>query len=216
MTEEFSRPYERTQTNRVMNQAQPASTAAQSNNFDDFQDDDLLCDVDVDQITSSAVTIPLNRSTESNRQHNESDILFDDDMDDNDFMLIESQLEEHHLPQNQDSANVDAVRNEPSVSVVAKPQQSESIADDKYRFKIRGINLATIKQLAACSSQDKIRRKHFLIKGEIYSIPSKCYIIWHSMSPAPIQSAIYSCLLHSNILLYFQRRSKFHVSVNGN
>lgn len=129
--------------------AQP-STINRSNSFDDFMDDDLLCDVDIDQIAASVVPTPQH-STETNRENLDNSLLFDDS-DDEDFMQID-----------------------PDVVNIVEPQHS--ICSDGYRFKIRGINLATIKQLATCSLENKTRCKNFLVRGVIYNIPSKFLIL---------------------------------------
>lgn len=171
MREEFRKTFDNIPTTQmVASNRMPAAT--HSNNFDDFQDDDLLCDVDVDQIASTAITVePRHNSTENNRQRTvESDILFEDDLDDNDFLHIDAQLEDQQTLEIPQSSITRSVRSERSIP---EPQQQPSIADDKYQFKIRGINLVTVKQLNLCSMQDKLRRKHFLIKGEIDSIVGK-------------------------------------------
>lgn len=159
MKEEIRKTYDFPTTQMAPSNKMP--TATRSNNFDDFQDDDLLCEVDVDQIASSAIT------TGNNRQRIcESDMLFDDDLDDNDFLHIDVQLEEQQTNANPQPTTTNSIQHESSVP-------EASIADDKYRFKIRGINLATVKQLNRCPMEDKLKRKHFLIKGEIDSIVGK-------------------------------------------
>lgn len=195
MIEEIRRPYERARTNRpVANQPQQAPVVARSANFDDFNDDDLLCDVDVDQIASNAVTAPVNGSTENVRRRIDSDILFDDDLDDDDFLQIGSQLDVQHSEQ---PSNVHVDHDDGSFgngALVAEPQQNVAVTDDAYRFKIRGINLATVKQLNACPLQDKVRRKHLLIKGEIDSIYGNKFVREYRYSYPNVFDSLDCCI----------------------
>lgn len=136
-------------------------SAQRANEFDDSQDDDFLCDVDVDQIASTAFTTSRDQSTEQavqNRQPAiESEILFDDDFDENDFLQIDSQLEEHHIHNSARAASTRTTSNE--VSVLGRQQTSDHVRND-----------ITVKQLNECLLQDKLQRKQFVIRGEIDQI----------------------------------------------
>lgn len=196
MNEEIRRPYERAHTSRVVNQPQQAPAVARSANFDDFHDDDLLCDVDVDQIASIAVAGPLNGSTANDRRRIESDILFDDDLDDDDFLQIGSQLDEQQHSEQPSNVNVDHDDGSFEIGAsVTEPQHNVAVTDDAYRFKIRGINLATVKQLNACPPQDKVRRKHLLIKGEIDSIHGNKIVREYGYSYANVLDSLDCCII---------------------
>lgn len=149
-------------------QSNAVSTASHQTNFDDFQDDDLLCDFDIDQITSTTTT---NASTNALNEPNRSDhslALLDDDMDDEflciDTLTMELENQNQHMQLEIQPMHVDS--DEPIHS-------GQSICEEKYRLKIRGINLVTIKQLNECSLENRLQRKHFLIKAEIDSVISE-------------------------------------------
>lgn len=117
--------------------------------------------MDVDQIATIAITTSRNQSTEKAQQNRqpalETEILFDDDFDENDFHQIDSQLEEDHMHDNPGPTSARTISDEPSV---AGRQQS---SDDSR-------NEITIRQLNKCSLQDKLQRKRFVIRGEIDKI----------------------------------------------
>lgn len=146
--------------------------ASRTNDMDAFNDDDFLCDIDIDQITSNATS-----QTETHTEHNttnnrtvnrespKSTLLFDDDMDDDEFLLqIDS-------PQPNRSSTAHGQMSVTSPTIVY------SIYDEDYPFKIRGINLATLKQLNDCAACDRFRRKHFLVKAEIDNVTGRARVL---------------------------------------
>lgn len=153
-----------------------------SSAIDDFPDDDFLSSIDVDQIaskatTSQATTVEKSSSTlsssstrpnryEGSTAMKKSTMLFDD-ADDDLWMNIDSTIEQM-VPQNQ-SAETVAV-NEISANPLLNTSSDAPIYDEKYRFKIRGINLASIQQLKECPRADLERRKYFLVKADIDDI----------------------------------------------
>lgn len=146
-------------------QSNAVPTAVRHTHIDDFQDDELLCDFDIDQITSTATT---NTSTEASIEPNPSNrslALLDDDMDD-DFLCIDTPTMELENRNQQVQLELRPMQ----VDIDEARQSDAPIWDEKYRFKIRGINLATIKQLNECSAENRLQRKHFLIKAEIDSV----------------------------------------------
>lgn len=142
---------------------------------DVFNDDDFFCDIDVDQLTSGVTALSGNshsttvrNSRNDNQAPSRSVMLFDDDMDD-DFLQIKDvtpqQNTHHSVPENE-------LLNIPSqISPL-----NVSICSDNYPFRIRGVNLVTLKQLNECSMDDRLRRKHFLVKAEIDTVEEKVRI----------------------------------------
>lgn len=175
-------------------QSNVISSASHAISLDD-EDDDFLNDIDVDQIASTAVqnqnapvpVAPLNPpSLASNRR---STLLFDDndDIDDYDLLNIESTIEQsNNVRQNVSDDGggsvVAAITQSPLRSSAENTHINTStdellpIYDEKYRFKIRGINLATVRQLIECDRQHLERRKHFLVKATIEDIIQKARV----------------------------------------
>lgn len=156
------------QSNREI-QSHAAPTTARHTHIDDFQDDELLCDFDIDQIITSTAT--TNTSAEASIEPNPSNrslALLDDDMDD-DFLCIDTPTMELENRNQHVQLELQPMQ----VDIDESRQSDAPIWDEKYRFKIRGINLATIKQLNECSSENRLHRKHFLIKAEIDSVIGK-------------------------------------------
>lgn len=166
--------------NRVI-QSNVISSA--SHTIDDFPDDDFLNEIDLDQITSNTSAEAANLRTDqiqSNLPHRRSTQLFDD-LDDNDFLSIDSTIEQMAVPQNQVSqpqqqhsevrANNDGVENLPLNTSV-----DPSICSDNYRFKIRGLNLVTLKQLTEAPPQDRIHRKFFIVRAQIDDIIQRVHV----------------------------------------
>lgn len=143
---------------------------------EDFNDDDFFRDIDVDQL-SFRVTASTGNSHSTTMRISRNDMqplsrsvmLFDDDMDDDDFLQIEDVA-----PQQNTHPTV------PNDELFDIPSQNSllnvSICDDNYPFRIRGINLVTLKQLNECSMDDRLRRKHFLVKAEIDDVQEKVRI----------------------------------------
>lgn len=147
---------------------------ALTNTVDVFNDDDFFCDIDVDLHTAS--TENSNHTTAKIFRNDivtpsRSVILFDDDMDDEDFLKIEDvapQQNTHNSALNDKLLLFDTSSQNLSHNV--------SISDDNYPFRIRGVNLVTLKQLNECSLNDRLRRKHFLVKAEIDAVQEKVRI----------------------------------------
>lgn len=181
-----------------MIQSNVISSASHAITLDD-EDDDFLNDIDVDQIASTALqnqivpppietrpTAPSNPTSNNNRR---STILFDDndDIDEYDLLNIDSTiLQTNALRQNTNvgatssqtpprSAESSASHNE-NIQLNTSVDELSPIYDEKYRFKIRGINLATVRQLIQCDRQHLERRKHFLVKATIANIFQKARV----------------------------------------
>lgn len=90
-------------------------------------------------------------------------------MDDEDFL----QIDDVAPPQN---ANHSIPANELIDIPFENPPLNVSISDNNYPFRIRGLNLVTLKQLNECSMDDRLRRKHFLVKAEIDAVHEKVRI----------------------------------------
>lgn len=183
-----------------MIQSNVISSASHAITLDD-EDDDFLNDIDVDQIASTAVqnqilsppietrssapTNPTNNCPTSKRR---STLLFDDDddIDEYDLLNIDSNIEQSNTVRQ--NLNVAATSQSPPQSAENSATHGENIQlntsideslpiyDEKYRFKIRGINLATVRQLIQCDRQHLERRKHFLVKATIENIVQKARV----------------------------------------
>lgn len=152
--------------NRVIQQSYALNNTM---DVDVFNDDDIFCEIDVDQLTSK-VTASTGNSHSSTVRNSKYDIqtprgsimLFDDGMDDDDFLKI---------------ADVSVADNEFQFdNPFQNPPLNASICDDNYPFRIRGVNLVTLKQLNECSTDDRLRRKYFLVKAEIDAVQEKVRI----------------------------------------
>lgn len=166
-------------------QSNVISSAGNLNIMDDFPDDDFLTDIDIDQIASIAVTAPTDTSTSRpNPNHtipaNRRSTLLFDDMDDNDFFNIDSTVEQASaMPQNRQTQHFDAAS--ASVELITDAEllniSTDPVIDaDNYRFKIRGLNLVTIKQLNECPAENRKRRKNFIAKAMIDEIVQKARV----------------------------------------
>lgn len=172
--------------NRVI-QSNVISSA--SHTIDDFPDDDFLNEIDLDQITSNTSAEAANAridQIQSNLPHRRSTQLFDD-FDDNDFLNIDSTIEQMAAPQNQVSPpqqqlHSEAVRanNDIVENVTLNTSVDPSICSDNYRFKIRGLNLVTIKQLTEAPPQDRIHRKFFIVRAQIDDIIQNARVSKHN------------------------------------
>lgn len=198
--------------NKVI-QSNVISSASNLDVLDEFPDDDFLTDIDIDQIASKASSTQVASNASTSRQeippNGRSTLLFDD-MDDNDFLNIESVIEQqiNAVPQNvQNQASEVATRNEASNNIVLNTTVDAPIFDEKYRFKIRGINLVTIKQLKESARHDLERRKHFLVKAEIDEIIQKARV--SSVSGKWMMKAALTDQMSENVLL----EATFHASV---
>lgn len=196
-----------------MIQSNVISSASNLDALDEFPDDDFLTDIDIDQIASKASSTQVASNASTSRQeippNGRSTLLFDD-MDDNDFLNIESVIEQqiNAVPQNvQNQASEVATRNEASNNIVLNTTVDAPIFDEKYRFKIRGINLVTIKQLKESARHDLERRKHFLVKAEIDEIIQKARV--SSVSGKWMMKAALTDQMSENVLL----EATFHASV---
>lgn len=172
------------------------SSRNQFNIIDDFPDDDFLNDIDIDEIASNAVNGAAPPVHASSARHDDTippirrNTLLFDDMDDNDFLNIDSNIDLIGVAPKTETVQSDArsevsTRSESSTrsEVIDTAMNSafltspaSSISADKYQFKIRGLNLATIKQLTECSPQDRYRRKHFIVKAFIENVAQKVRI----------------------------------------
>lgn len=196
-----------------MIQSNVISSASNLDALDEFPDDDFLTDIDIDQIASKASSTQVASNASTSRHeippNGRSTLLFDD-MDDNDFLNIESVIEQqiNAVPQNvQNQASEVATRNEASNNIVLNTTVDAPIFDEKYRFKIRGINLVTIKQLKESARHDLERRKHFLVKAEIDEIIQKARV--SSVSGKWMMKAALTDQMSENVLL----EATFHASV---
>lgn len=140
--------------------------------------------------TTTAPSHPTNSFPTSNQR---STLLFDDndDIDDYDLLNIDSTIEQSNaVRQNmsggsaaiitsqsppRSSAENSATHNE-NVQLNTSTDELLPIYDEKYRFKIRGINLATVRQLIECDRQHLERRKYFLVKATIENIVQKARV----------------------------------------
>lgn len=185
-----------------MVQSNVISSASHAIALDD-EDDDFLNNIDVDQIASTAVqnqivsppagnrsaapSNPTNNCPTSNRR---STLLFDDmdDIDEYDLLNIDSHIEQSNpvrqnvnvaatsqTPPSSRSAENSATHNQ-NIQLNTSADELLPIYDEKYRFKIRGINLATVRQLVECDRQHLERRKHFLVKATIENIVQKARV----------------------------------------
>lgn len=179
-------------------QSNVISSASHAIALDD-EDDDFLNDIDMDQIASTAVQNPVApASTETTRltalsnqanncpSSNQRSTLLFDDIDEYDLLNIDSTIEQSSTVQQ--NVNVAAIAHTPPQLVEIPAVHNENIQlntsndeplpfyDEKYRFKIRGINLATVRQLRECDSQHLERRKHFLVKATIENIIQKARV----------------------------------------
>lgn len=149
--------------------------SSENNFIEDFPDDDFLNDIDVDQIALEVNAI----STETSRPNQDkpittnqrSTILFDD-IDDEAFLNIDSigdQLNTMSPCENLQSEQQIFTRRDECILL-------PPIFSDVYRFKIRGLNLATIRQLIECSVTDRELRKYFMVKAYIRNIVGRARI----------------------------------------
>lgn len=146
------------------------SSASHTHTLDDFPDDDFLNDIDIDQIASQAASTSVSRPNQNRpiSTNQKSTMLFDD-MDDEDFLNIDSVVEQVNTsPQSEQNVSI---RSDNSDSLPEPP-----IYADNYRFKIRGLNLVTIKQLIECSSTDREQRKHFIVRAYIDNVIGKARV----------------------------------------
>lgn len=159
-------------------QSNASSARNNRNMMDDFPDDDFLNEIDIDQIASNAVTSATSGGQHDNAipANRQSTLLFDD-MDDDDFLNIDSTIDLlNPVPKNEAVQSEASSRNEMANTSAVHGSPEPTIAADNYRFKIRGLNLVTIKQLNDCSQDDRLRRRHFITKAYIESIVQKARI----------------------------------------
>lgn len=158
--------------------------------LDDFPDDDFLTDIDIDVIASSAANAPRmpaanelpNNSTAPKPRR--STLLFDD-MDDDAFLQIDSTIEQisatqdtNHTANAYTAAKMSSTTNVANVTNASNASNNTggqipiepSISSENYRFKIRGVNIVTIKQIQQCPSPERVRRKHFILRAQIDGI----------------------------------------------
>lgn len=158
-------------------QSNVISSASHFDALDDFPDDDFLTDIDVDQIASKATNTQVPTEAQTVRQNQNNDIptnrtstLLFDELDDEDFLNIDSTIEQlNTTPRNMQPPEV-PMRSETVDEVAPNTSIEPSFWQEQYRFKIRGINLATIKQLKECARTDREQRKHFIVRAHIDDI----------------------------------------------
>lgn len=163
--------------NKVI-QSNVITSASHLNAMDDFPDDDFLTEIDIDQIASKASNSQVRAEASTSRHQNKlppnrrSTLLFDD-IDDNEFLNINSSVGQiNTVPQNVSNQAIE-ISNEQSA---LNTSDDNLVFGEKYGFKIRGINLVTVKQLKECERSDLERRKHFLVKAEIDDIVHKARV----------------------------------------
>lgn len=165
--------------------------------LDSFQDDDLLCDIDVDEIAASVrnasqeATQRKQTIAPQQQQQQQNAAFFDDDLDDIDFLHIDANhvtaqtSQSNSLASNQshNSAAENAPNTHAQSSTKKLSQQATSpsttllsICDENYRFKIRGINLVTIKQLNESDPAELEQRKQFIVKAKILEITDRAKV----------------------------------------
>lgn len=136
--------------------------------LDDFNDDDLLCDIDIDELAAKAT------SSTNNSNRNRTPVLFEMDDDDDFLQIDEAILEQPHINTNRiDSSNIIASHSTRAIVNENNANRKSieiSICDTNYAYKIRGINLVTISQLNACTDAQKQRHAYFIIKAEIDAV----------------------------------------------
>lgn len=168
-------------------QSNVISSAGQALALDD-DDDDFLNEIDMDQITSVVAQNPIApvaaaaAAASSNQTNNcppvrrQSTLLFDD-FDDFDLLNVDSIIEQQNTnaPTSQQSGGSSSKHNE-NIQLNTSTDEVLPIYDEKYRFKIRGINLATVRQLHECDRQHLLRRKHFLVKATVDAIVQKARV----------------------------------------
>lgn len=159
------------------NTAIQSSSRRNIDTFDDFPDDDALLAIDIEQITANAVTPTKTSTTLQNQNdiplHRQSTLLFDDF--DDDFLNIDEPINSSATsPPLQASKQCDNINIESSTLETHTIRQLSAVEPtiyaDNYRFKIRGLNLVTIKQVNECSAENRKRRKYFIIKARIEKI----------------------------------------------
>lgn len=139
--------------------------------FNDPNDDDLLCNIDIDCIAAT-VTAPTESIVDTTPF---------EDIDDNDFLQIDDPIAAQ-LPVNSEPNKVQPIQIDYTESERRRethhqqPIHEMSICDENYPFKIRGLNLVTIKQLQACSNERKQRRNYFIIKAEVDAIVETAHV----------------------------------------
>lgn len=170
-------------------QSNVISSASHFDALDDFPDDDFLTDIDVDQITSNATNTQVTTDQASTaRQNQNNDIppnrrstLLFDELDDEDFLNIDSTIEQMNIsPRNANILSPQVPARSETIDQVARNTSIEpSIWQEQYRFKIRGINLVTIKQLKECSRLNREQRKHFIVRAVIDDVIQQARISQH-------------------------------------
>lgn len=166
-------------TSRVI-QSNVISSAGPAITLDD-EDDDFLKDIDMDVITSATAQHPVAPAPiapphQNARRH--STLLFDD-IDDYDFSSIDPTIEQSNANAQPNANAADATTSQQSAENVPLNTSADAtlpIYDEKYRFKIRGINLASVRQLQECGRQHLVRRKHFLVRATIDDIVQKARV----------------------------------------
>lgn len=146
--------------------SQTQSTTDVGDILDDDFGDELLLAIDSDQL-------PLPQLQQPHNVPNENDSF--GELDENAFLQIDELT--------RGGAAVTTSPNEPATVLpgtlnmnrlppdpVDLPSQGNSICDDSYPFKIRGINLAFIWQLRACGVADKLRRRFFMVKAKVIDV----------------------------------------------
>lgn len=183
---------ENTQAPRINLPVIPMQSAVSTRNavdstraIDHFNDDDLLCDIDIDQLAATAIVQPTVSETyvaASSRVVQQS--LLQNEHDSSDLLLGEIDIFDNDIDVNRQAGNTV----EPNMDISIRSDDMEivdndraqpktpDITDENYPFKIRGINLVTIKQLQNISDEDKRKRQFFMIKAEIDAVIKTAHI----------------------------------------
>lgn len=145
----------------------------------------------------STTVAPSNHTNNCPTSNRRSTLLFDDndDIDEYDLLNIDSTIEQSNAARQSTGGSGVATASTAAMISQSPPHSAESSAphndnaqsntsiddslpiyDEKYRFKIRGINLATVRQLVECDRQHLERRKHFLVKAIVENIVQKARV----------------------------------------
>lgn len=156
---------------------------------DHFNDDDLFLDIDIDELAATAVIQPTERVDSVAIQNQTDEAILLDDHDSSDLLLGEidmlDNIDVNLGERNTSAVNMDMSIRMDDVQIVNNSSVQSNIAtiaDEDYAFKIRSINLVTIKQLRDCSDDDKRKREFFIVKAEIDAIIKNVHVSRHGWS----------------------------------
>lgn len=126
----------------------------------DDHDDDIFCDIDIDQITAA---VPSQGNQASSREVQEAfDVSDDREVEMN--LSHESPEARPPAPRSVATAPCSLVSDVPAI------ERSIDVCDRNYAFKLRGINLATIEQIMSCGEAAKCGARFLMLKAEIDAV----------------------------------------------